>query len=46
MYHHSYDQHQDDPEVIRYLSWRQKRRIVAFGMIIMTFLGYILAANG
>jgi hypothetical protein len=46
MYHHSYQEQQDDGEVIRYLSWRQKRRIVAVGMIVMTVLGYILALNG
>jgi hypothetical protein len=43
MYYHPYDEQQEDQEAIRYLSWRQKRRIVAAGFFFMTILGFILA---
>jgi hypothetical protein len=45
MYHHSYEVEPDETEEIRYLSWAQKRRIVAAGLFLMTVLGYILALN-
>jgi hypothetical protein len=46
MYYHPYDEQQEEQETIRYLSWRQKRRIVAAGFILITVAGYILAVNG
>jgi hypothetical protein len=35
----------EEREIIRYLSWKQKRRIVAVGFILMTILGFILAVS-
>jgi hypothetical protein len=46
MYYHPIDDQEEEQEVYRYLSWRQKRRIVAAGFILMTIAGFIIAVNG
>jgi hypothetical protein len=45
MYYHPYDEQHEEQEVSRYLSWKQKRRIVGAGFVLMTVLGFILAVN-